>query len=242
MDDDTEEYKSPLAGDDCEEDPLYDEDEEFEGKLEEYNPENMPSSIHHPKSTANGHGHHATTSSDMSNILSMLKKEIKQEPSEMVIKTEPGLHANGGADPMASMTTNTSAWQSVQFIKQEPGEPSSTKHQVDPLAVLMAGNNPLNRNFEVKQEAGNSPQGHGITIPPAPILFPGMPTPQQLQGSEQHAAAFGDVLSKIDQQMQNMTKTMSGMASLIQTQRAEIQVYKIWHHEAILCCFDNILI
>ena len=216
-DDDEEEYKSPLDGDD-DEDPLYDEEEEFKGKLEEYNPENM---IAKHSQSASGN---AQASTELAGLLDMIKKEKKPDQTgDISIKTEHGVHKFEDTTASSNNTSggNSSAWLSI-VPKQELMEPKPTKPVtsvgvdplVSPLAALMSGNANVNRSFELQNESMSGAMGGGASNAAAPILFP----LEQLQ-STQH-----ELFVNIQQQMENMTKTMSNMASLIQTQRAEIQV------------------
>ena len=216
-DDDEEEYKSPLDGDD-DEDPLYDEEEEFKGKLEEYNPENM---IAKHSQSASGN---VQASSELAGLLDMIKKEKKPDQTgDISIKTEHGVHKFEDATASSNNTSggNSSAWLSI-VPKQELMEPKPTKPVssvgvdplVSPLAALMSGNANVNRSFELQNDSISGAMGGGASNAAAPILFP----LEQLQ-STQH-----ELFVNIQQQMENMTKTMSNMASLIQTQRAEIQV------------------
>jgi hypothetical protein len=218
---DEDEYKSPLDGDD-DEDPLYDEDEEFKGKLEEYNPENIMSNHKQPS------GVQAQSSTELAGLLNMIKKEKKPDETEITIKTEPGLKYE---EPQHSTTNNTtggnsSAWLSI-VPKQELMEPKPTKSipvgvdpLVSPLSALMSGNSNINRSFEISKDSLNGAMGSPSIIN-APMLYP----LQQLQSTQ------NDLLLNIQQQMEHMSKTMGSMASLIQTQRAEVQVcfrYRIY--------------
>lgn len=208
---DEEEYKSPLDGDD-DEDPLYDEEEEFKGKLEEYNPENRLSN--HNQST----GHQPQPTSGFTGLLDMIKKEKNPEDAaDVLVKAEPGIKYDNASHSTTANTTagNSSAWLSI-VPKQELLEPKPTKSTpggvdplVSPLAALMSGNSNVNRSFEISNDSLNAVTGGNANVSNASVILQ----------STQH-----ELLLNIENQMQNMAKTMSQMASLVQTQRAEIQV------------------
>ena len=218
-DEDEDEYKSPLDGDD-EEDPLYDEDEEFKGKLEEYNPDNILAN----RNQSMGQHQSQPPPTELADLLNMIKNEKKPEGADIVIKPESKLKYEDVVHSTTANTTgaNSSAWLSI-VPKQELMEPNPSNSMsggVDPLAsplsALMAGNSNINRSFENQNESLNAVVGGATNVSSAPIIY-GAPI-EQLQ-SAQH-----NLLLSLEQQMQSMTKTMSSMASLIQTQRAEIQV------------------
>ena len=163
----------------------------------------------------------------------LIKKEKKPEETEIAMKTEPGLKYE---EPQHSTTNNTtggnsSAWLSI-VPQQELLEPKPTKSipvgvdpLVSPLAALMSGSSNINRSFEIPKDSLSGAMV-GSNIPNAPILYP----LEQLQSTQ------NDLLLNIQQQMEHMSKTMSNMASLIQTQRAEIQVrfpYVIYSYNII---------
>ena len=102
------------------------------------------------------------------------------------------------------------------LLEPKPSKPISVGVDplVSPLAALMSGNSNINRSFEIPKDSLTSSIG-GSNISNAPILYP----LEQLQSTQ------NDLLLNIQQQMEHMSKSMSSMASLIQTQRAEIQVW-----------------